>query len=106
MAKKPEVNDPLEQAKIPAPSAAPQAVKEAAKASSPSQAPGPVEEPELPPPEAPKKRLRFRVLNRVTLSWGSQFIRLSPGDIVDDVSYGPGAIEKMREGGVALEAAE
>jgi hypothetical protein len=98
MAKK-EVTDALEAAKI-------------TQASAPKSEPPPkkeesAEEPQLPPPpkgtEAPASAGEFRVTARIQVSWGGQFIRLNPGDIVSEKLYGAGAVEKLRNAGVALE---
>ncbi len=97
MAKK-EVTDALEAAKITAPAPKPAAAAE------PSPAAAPVE-PSLPPPPkaAPAGAEEYRVVNKVQVSWGGQFIRLNPGDIVSERLYGVGAVEKLRTAGVALE---
>lgn len=49
---------------------------------------------------------QYRVTNKVTISWNNQMIRLQPPVIISEATHGPGAIEKMRNSGVALELIE
>lgn len=99
------VLDPLEAAKLAAP------IKEAAAArASDEKLPDldeNFEEPKLASPSkvsaAPPASMDFRVLVDITVSWGGQFLRLAAGDVLSDKQYGPGAMERMRVAGVALE---
>jgi hypothetical protein len=45
----------------------------------------------------------YKVVRKITVSWGGQFIRLAEGDLISDASYGPRSVERMRECGVAME---
>lgn len=101
MAKKTEVTDPLEAAKISAP--APQDAPQDAPAPQAPQASSVAEEPVLAHLGVAPKGVDFRVLSAATLSWGGQFIRLHVGGVVSDRLYGAGAVERMRLAGVALE---
>lgn len=54
--------------------------------------------------EGPASALgRAVVARKITISWGQQMLNLRPGKVIDEVVYGPGAIEKMRNAGVAFE---
>jgi len=65
-------------------------------------------EPVVPPPPPPStanvKRLpHFKVLKDKQASWRGQPITLRAGDVVSEESYGPMAIERLRDAGVELE---
>lgn len=53
----------------------------------------------------PKRSPIFAVKNpqRITVSWKGQEVRLDPGSTISEDSYGDGAIEMFRNGGVLLE---
>lgn len=108
-------NDPLQQVRIEAPqkSAAPvepsqDDLSERALADGKSKgkskgkaATDPVV-PEVPPTVDVKVK-RYKVLRKITISWGGQMITLHADQEVSDESYGPGACERMINSGVALE---
>jgi len=100
------VLDPLEAAKLAAPSKE-AAAKVAAVDEKQPDLDENFEEPKLASPSkvsaAPPASMDFRVLVDITVSWGGQFLRLTAGDILSDKQYGPGAMERMRVAGVALE---
>lgn len=103
----PKTVDPLAAAAVPGPGAPTDDNFDA-----PDTAPAAVTTPATPPPEpnlpppgaapAAKKAPTFEVERAVTLSWGTSFIKLQPGDLVSDEGYGDGAVEKMRLMGAAL----
>ena len=63
---------------------------------------------DAPKPEDPKPAVetppRFRVLENATVSIFGAQTHVNVGDEVSDALYGPGAIDKLREAGVKLEA--
>ena len=100
----PKSVDPLAAAKVPVPGAEaepkaepkPAAEKKGPKKrshASPKVAAAPVKVPAT----------RHVVQRKVTVSWGSQMLTLHPGKVISDDSYGEGAVEKLRNMGVALE---
>lgn len=64
----------------------------------------PQEEPPLPAPPPSKTVKVYEVveLKPRRVSWGSQDIRLVPGQRVSDERFGPGGIERLLNAGVAL----
>lgn len=83
---------------------------DAAPTSSATEPAVPPEEPVLPPPgEAAAKAVKapqFEVVRDVTISWGNAFIKLRAGDVISEDGYGDGAIERMKQAGVALKEVE
>jgi hypothetical protein len=91
--------DPLESAKAPEP-------KPKTRVKKP---PPPKVEAEPPPKVAPPvvvKDEKFVVTNKITVSWGPQMLKLTPGKVVSDALYGPGAVEALRNAGVSLKPHE
>ncbi len=106
MSKKSEFRDPLEAAKIQAPESPPQPSQVAPTLAPPPKAAPQLEEPVLPPPGPPPAPPEvYKVVGRHTISWSGQFIKLNPGDLISERLYGAGAIQRMRDAGVALEPA-
>lgn len=100
--------NPLDAAKVPAEEKAVGVVKPSEAVAKPT-----VAKPSVPKAAPPKlqvatksKPARYEVVNDVTISWGSSMIRLRPGSVVGDSTHGPGAVEKMRNAGVALKPLE
>jgi len=93
--------DPIEAAKI----------SSDGRASSPPTASAPAAsgsalEPSVPPPVASTsagKVYEVKNTTKITVSWKGQQCRFSPGDTVSEDSYGDGAVERFREGGLLLE---
>lgn len=106
MSKAKDVLDPLEAAKLAAPNKEAGAKAVSADGKQPDLDED-FEEPKLAAPSkvssAPPALMDFRVLVDITVSWGGQFLRLAAGDILSDRQYGPGAMERLRVAGVALE---
>lgn len=46
---------------------------------------------------------RYKVLNKITISWNGGFATLNPGDEIGDDLYGPDSAMRMQNAGVALE---
>jgi len=57
----------------------------------------------LPEPPKPAVVTKMVVARKVTVSWGGQMLNLGVGDVISEESYGPGAIQRMRDAGVAFE---
>jgi len=44
--------------------------------------------------------------DKITISWGESMLRLRKGTIIGEHSHGPGAVDRMRNAGVALKLLE
>jgi len=92
----PSAVDPIEAAKVGGEAGAVSPTPAAA------DEPAAAEEPVLAEP-APTRTADVYVVERdITVSWGTQTLRLKAGAELSEDSYGDGAIERFRERGVAL----
>ena len=70
-------------------------------------APEPARPAPTPPAAPPTARAPYyRVTAARAAMWRGQLVRLAVGDLLSDESYGPDAVARLREAGVALEPAE